>query len=304
MEFLILQVKFFKTIKYALAFAICLSSLAAFSQDTIEAVELSAKKPFETNFFRLGVDYLTKGEYEKADSLFTLSFEAGDRTIDTYFDRALARKKLGNLCGSCVDMLCAAELGDAEANSFFWQRCTGMDSVLACVKNMRVVIRDTVATMTNFDSASNTKRISIVQQIKGLSNRYFINSNGEKKTVELNDPFYNLMPDGPIYDLPEVQELPEFPGGDLELMKFLNKNIQYPSRERDRGIQGKVFVTFIIDKTGSVMNVSIYKGIYGGEAFNQEALRVIRLMPKWKPGRKYGEVVSVRYILPIYFKLG
>lgn len=286
-------------IKYLFAFVILLFSLASFSQDTIE---LSKRKPDGTDFFGLGVNYLNKGEYKKADSLFTRSFEAGDRTIDTYFDRALTRKQLGNSYGFCLDMLFAAELGDAEANSLFWQNCAGSDSVLTCMKNMRAVIKDTVATMTNFDSVSNTKRVSVVQRTNGLSHRYFINANGKIDTFKLNDPGYDLM-SSTVYDLMGLAERPEFPGGDKGLFDFLVKNIQYPHDERDRGIQGKVYITFVIDRDGSITNVDIYKGVQGGAGLSTEAMRVIKLLPKWKPGMKNGVSVRVRYIIPVYFSL-
>ena len=110
--------------------------------------------------------------------------------------------------------------------------------------------------------------------------------------------------DSIVYDLVAIQQQPEYPGGDGELFSFLRKNINYPIKERDNGIQGKVFITFIIDKDGSVTDVALYKGLIGGPGCDKEAMRVIKMMPKWQPGMQNGKTVKVRYILPIMFKLG
>lgn len=109
--------------------------------------------------------------------------------------------------------------------------------------------------------------------------------------------------DNVIYDIVSIQDAPEFPGGDKELFIFLQKNIAYPREERDNCVQGKVFVTYVIDTNGSVINVELYKGIPNGPLCNNEALRVVKLMPKWIPGKQNGKIAKVRYILPISFKL-
>ena len=98
-----------------------------------------------------------------------------------------------------------------------------------------------------------------------------------------------------------VDKMPEFPGGEKAMMEFLSKNIVYPEKAKEAGIQGRVFVGFVIEKDGSVSNVKIMKGI-GGEC-DEEALRVVKSMPNWKPGKKGGKDVRVSYTLPINFKL-
>jgi len=98
-----------------------------------------------------------------------------------------------------------------------------------------------------------------------------------------------------------VDKMPEFPGGEKAMMEFLSKNIVYPEKAKEAGIQGRVFVGFVIEKDGSVSEVKIMKGV-GGEC-DEEALRVVKSMPKWKPGKKDGKSVRVSYTLPINFKL-
>ncbi|MFU8842948.1 MAG: energy transducer TonB [Bacteroidales bacterium] len=98
-----------------------------------------------------------------------------------------------------------------------------------------------------------------------------------------------------------VESMPEFPGGDAARIKYLNDNIIYPQMARESGIQGRVFVTFVVERDGSVTDVQVLRGIGGG--CDEEALRVIRNMPKWVPGKQRGKPVRVQFNMPILFKL-
>jgi TonB family protein len=94
---------------------------------------------------------------------------------------------------------------------------------------------------------------------------------------------------------------PQFPGGEDSLNVFLKKNLQYPEEAIKKGIQGKVFVTFIIDTDGSLSEIKLVKGI--GEGCDEEALRMVKKMPNWRPAFYQGKVVRHRYLLPIMFKI-
>jgi len=98
-----------------------------------------------------------------------------------------------------------------------------------------------------------------------------------------------------------VETMPEFPGGQEALMKYMIDNIKYPEEAKKENIQGRVFVEFVIDKTGQVTKSQIIRGL--NKLLDQEALRVVKSMPKWKAGEQSGEKVDVRWILPIVFKL-
>lgn len=98
-----------------------------------------------------------------------------------------------------------------------------------------------------------------------------------------------------------VEQMPEFPGGDKALYEFLAKNIKYPAVAKDNGIEGKVYIKFVINEDGSVSQATVARGIGGG--CDEEALRVVKDMPKWKPGKQRGKNVKVWYTLPVYFKL-
>lgn len=98
-----------------------------------------------------------------------------------------------------------------------------------------------------------------------------------------------------------VEEMPEFPGGNDKLMTYISKRIQYPDLARENNIQGRVFVEFVINKDGSVSNTKVLRGIGGG--CDQEALKAVNSLPKWKPGTQRGKPVRTRYVLPISFNL-
>ena len=98
-----------------------------------------------------------------------------------------------------------------------------------------------------------------------------------------------------------VEEMPSYPGGEQKLMEYVAKNIKYPQIARETGIQGRVFVGFVVEPDGSVSNVKILRGIGGG--CDEEAVRVIKSLPKWKPGKQRGKAVRVSYQIPVLFKL-
>ena len=102
---------------------------------------------------------------------------------------------------------------------------------------------------------------------------------------------------GKVYDL--VDEMPSFPGGPAELMKWLSSHVQYPAIESC--IQGRVIVAFIVEPDGSISNAKLVRSL--DPSIDQEALRVVRQMPKWIPGKQNGVAVRVKYNVPVIFKL-
>ena len=98
-----------------------------------------------------------------------------------------------------------------------------------------------------------------------------------------------------------VEEMPEFPGGEIELMKFISRNVKYPDDAKEAGKAGRVIVKFVIDKDGSISDATILRSVY--PSIDAEALRVVNAMPKWNPGKVKGEPVKVKYTLPLTFSL-
>jgi len=96
-----------------------------------------------------------------------------------------------------------------------------------------------------------------------------------------------------------VQEMPEFPGGAGEMMKFIQKNFHYPEIEKEAYITGKCFIKFIVEPDGSISNVQVLKGIFNEPDCNKEAVRVVESMPKWSAGKQNGKPVRVYFNIPI-----
>ncbi|MBR4498944.1 MAG: energy transducer TonB [Paludibacteraceae bacterium] len=99
-----------------------------------------------------------------------------------------------------------------------------------------------------------------------------------------------------------VESMPEFPGGQQALFKYLSENVKYPVIAQENGIQGRVICQFVVNKDGSIVDVEVVRS--GGDAsLDKEAIRVIKSMPKWKPGKQRGKPVRVKYTVPVNFKL-
>lgn len=98
-----------------------------------------------------------------------------------------------------------------------------------------------------------------------------------------------------------VEEMPKFPGGDAELLKFIAKSIKYPVIAQENGIQGRVICAFVVNRDGSVVDAEVLRGV--DPSLDKEALRVIGTMPKWTPGKQRGKPVRVKYTVPITFRL-
>lgn len=98
-----------------------------------------------------------------------------------------------------------------------------------------------------------------------------------------------------------VEQMPEFPGGEAALQRYLHNSVKYPNIAMENGIQGKVYVGFVVERNGSISNVRIARGV--DASLDKEAMRVVRLMPKWIPGKQNGEPVRVSFTAPINFVL-
>lgn len=99
-----------------------------------------------------------------------------------------------------------------------------------------------------------------------------------------------------------VETMPEFPGGQQALFKYLSENVKYPVIAQKNGIQGRVICQFVVNKDGSIVEVEVVRS--GGDpSLDKEAVRVIKSMPKWKPGQQRGKPLRVKYTVPINFKL-
>ncbi|RZM07951.1 MAG: energy transducer TonB, partial [Pedobacter sp.] len=136
----------------------------------------------------------------------------------------------------------------------------------------------------------------------GLEDRLIaVTGTGDGKGTEGSGTGNGAETGDEIYNANAVELYPEFVGGMKEWTKFIQKNLRYPSMAMDQGKQGKVIVSFVVEKDGTVTNVTVLRGI--GFGCDEEALRVINKSPKWKPGKQNGQFVRVKYVMPLGFAI-
>ena len=159
-----------------------------------------------------------------------------------------------------------------------------------------------VEKISSIDSVKKTKKQHIIPPVELM---------GEVSILPEPEPpitggiTYDPLPEievvtNPEEDLPFAEVMPEFPGGMPEMIKFLLENMNYPEEMKENGIEGRIFVQFVVTKTGNVEDVTIARGIDG---LNREAIRLVKQMPNWKPGINNGKEVNVKMVIPIRFSL-
>lgn len=162
------------------------------------------------------------------------------------------------------------------------------------------------ASWTHLDKSGNGLTL-IVDSNSSTSCRsdFFVLKSGEEK-IRVDIIQDGHIVDKNLYDSSEevylvTEEDAEYPGGLEALSRYLSENVKYPQKARENNITGRVFVTFVVEKDGSVSHVKLLRDI--GAGCGEEAVRVVKAMPKWKPGRTQGKVVRTQFFLPINFEL-
>ena len=154
----------------------------------------------------------------------------------------------------------------------------------------------------NKSSRWNQLRALAVVPVIALALLAFANPTTETATVQTNvDQQVTTTSDQDKKVYKSVDQMPQFPGGEVALMKYLQSEIKYPMNAAKNNIQGRVIVQFVIDKNGEIGEVKVLRSV--DEEVDAEAVRVIKSLPKFNPGRQNGEAVSVWYTLPVSFKI-
>jgi len=216
-----------------------------------------------------GTTAINSKHYQEGISYLSLSI-AEFPTSNAYFNRAAAYYYMGDTCSLCNDLAEASNLGNKEAEKLHFEKC---------------IINDTIREVAD----------SIFEEYPGYS--YSVST----RTI-CNDHKNYTYRNSKGEDIKSVWLImPTFPGGDIKRNKFLAENIKYPNEAAQKGYQGTVYVSFVIDSKGLVTDIKLLRGPGGG--LNEEALRVVSLMPNWNPGTRKGKPVRVLFNMPIYFKL-
>lgn len=152
-------------------------------------------------------------------------------------------------------------------------------------------------------AVSKAEIIEIVEDDADIEEDIMVSPEDNVEWVDIDNEVDIIVEEEP--EEPEVfmvvEDMPEFPGGTAALMQYLQKNIKYPAICRENNIQGRVLVTFIVNKDGAVVEPEVVKSV--NPSLDKEALRVISTMPKWKPGSQRGKPVRVKYTVPVNFRL-
>lgn len=184
------------------------------------------------------------------------------------------------------------------------------------ISDYKILLLDNVVTQyympaNNFSYSLIKKRLKMMEKSKSKTgNRialalftiafaFVTFSCSENNVTDFNNNRKTVMADDSVYSVTEVP--PQFPGGMGKLMEYLASNIKYPQEAKENKIEGKVYLSFIVEPDGSISNVKVLKGI--GYGCDKEAARVLKQMPKWSPGKDKGEAVRVKFNIPIRFKL-
>ena len=145
--------------------------------------------------------------------------------------------------------------------------------------------------------------IKIVDDDADIEEDIMVSTEDQVEWVDLDDYDYVEVEPEPEEEevFMVVEDAPEFPGGINALLEYLKKNIKYPAICRDNNIQGRVIVSFVVNKDGKIVDPEVVKGV--NPSLDKEALRVISTMPNWKPGYQRGKPVRVKYSVPVNFRL-
>lgn len=239
-----------------------------------------------------------------------------------YLEQQLERKRLA---GKAVSLLgiSAGVITMATSCGGGAQKKTATDAATTDTTVQTVTAEDSTCLMmvgeVEPDVKEDTVRMSIntsppLEELKIIDGLIEVVPEEKDSTTAPQTPVYNPLPgiiEGEIIsvvDTTTVDEpceladvMPEFPGGVKELMKFIDEQRQYPPAAQENGVQGRVMMQFVVTKEGDIVRPKVVRGV--DPSLDEEALRIIGLMPRWKPGELNGKKVDVRFTVPVTFKL-
>lgn len=241
---------------------------------------LTAQSQRATELYNKAVAKYKEQQYEEAERLFTKSLDASDDG-DTYFSRGLCRGKLADRNGYCSDMAQACAIGNDKALKLFTKTCGKIDTLI--------------------DKRPGNGPHNILSKIlvfqMGDSSMRFIQ---KYYSQELTKGYEELMRSNNA-DTTGPEVAAEYPGGVMELMKFVQTNIRFPSNVHHEN--GKVFLKFAVYEDGTIHDITVLKNQTCDREYAEEATRIVALMPPWKPARIGKKLVKTYINLPISFKI-
>lgn len=232
-------------------------------------------------FVSEGIKQLELGNLEKADTLFNAALEVYPN-VDAYFNKALTRLNMKDQCGFCENMHMAAFYEDMEADSLYKKYCVSETKMLESKYDSLVPF------LLN-------KQYEIIQKDKC----------GTREKVDFYDQNDSLISSLQIINgqlfYSQLSYKARYPGGQAMLDKFIEKNMIYPKQAEEEKIQGRVYASFVVDENGRVQDARIVNGV--NPLLDEEALRVISMIPKWYSATNKGKPVRDLVTLNVNFSL-
>ncbi|MEI6061226.1 MAG: TonB family protein [Bacteroidota bacterium] len=246
------------------------------------AIFVFGQKENSSPNYKKGLKALHAKNYTEAISLLTMAIEQNPTAL-AYLNRSEAYYNTGDSCAFCMDLKTARLKGNYDAYKKFRDKCQ-------------------FTTSDNPVPDSILKKHPYVVDIEIIHDKCDPDSivyAASKNEDESWSDEISKIEDVPIYTL--IEKMPQFVGGDDARNRFLSENLKYTEDALNKGIEGTVYVAFVVEKDGSVSNVKILRGIDKG--LDNEVLRITRLLPRWIPGTQDGKPKRVLFNMPVYFKL-
>jgi TonB family protein len=239
--------------------------------------------------------------------LITLSATAQKRQINqgeaprvNYYDSAMQKKEAGDHCGYCAYLIKATTFGNTLSGKQYRDDCVKVDTIRYADDPATGSRRFSI--ITNVPCNLHKEQTFCVSEPGKTSGVIYIvmGPDGQPITEQLKE-FPDKETDQFTFLYYITEDMPAYKGGDDARIRFLQENIRYPEEGKVNGLQGKVFVSFIISENGTLSGLKVLRGV--SKSLDDEALRVIGMMPPWTPGKVKGKPVKCQFVLPIKFTL-
>ena len=277
-----------------------------------------------------GIEFFEQGKYTEADSLISLAIKKRPkdyRNPNMYFDRAIIKLYLQDTSGYCSNLKLAADYNDQQALKLYKNDCLEYDNTTNSLfieglkefdlKNYKLADSLLTLSINSYEYNDNVllrgiARLYMIDTIGFCSDMQKIYRYDERakqnfqQICEINEP----MEISQLEDKTEsgddiyfvVEDMPTFNNRSSDAFRiYIQENLRYPVEAQRKGIQGRVFVQIDIDENGEVKNAKVVRGV--DEILDNEALRVVRASPRWRPGLQRGQPITVRFTFPIVFQL-
>ncbi len=246
---------------------------------------LLAQSRTAQKYYRQGTNELKKQNYAEAIRILTLSISE-EAYANAFYNRAIAYYNLGDTCAFCNDLRNAFYHGDADAGDFYSLSCIYTVESDQITDDIRESYPNAISIKIIYHKCLSDSTIHVMAERN-------IDVEPQPVIEDLNEETED------IFTLVEL--MPEFPKEHGSPLEFIARNANYPEEARLKQLQGTVYVGFVVRNDGYVANVVVLRGVH--KSLDEEAIRLIKSMPRWQPGKQNGEPVHVRMNIPIRFNL-